>query len=197
MCDEGKQKEATVGDPTVLATDQPRASLVVRQGVQVGTTYHITSAEVILGREEETDIPVRDPEVSRRHARLSWQSGNYFVEDLGSTNGTFLNGALIASPQPLRSGDTIGMGQTLLVFRTEAEPPAARAPAPAAYPAQPPPPAAPAPPGVQTSETNQCLLWGCGCSLLLGLLFIVLVGVAVLIFGQEIQSILDSLGSLI
>lgn len=186
-------------DPTVLATDQPRASLVVRQGAQVGTTYHITSAEVILGREEGTDISVRDPEVSRRHVRLSWQSGNYFVEDLGSTNGTFLNGALVASPQPLRSGDTIGMGQTLLVFRTEAEPPAAHAPVPADYSAPPPPPAAPmpAPPEVQKSGTSQCLLWGCGCLLLLGLLFIVLAGVAVLIFGQEIQSILNSLGSLI
>jgi predicted component of type VI protein secretion system len=165
----------------------------VRQGAQAGTTYHITSAEAIIGREEETEISVRDPEVSRRHARISWQSGNYSVEDLGSTNGTFLNGALVTSPQPLRSGDTIGMGQTLLVFQTEASAVTAQAPVPpvSAPPPQPSPAAAPA---EQKSGNSQCLLWGCGCLILLGLFSIILVGIAIIIFGQEIQPLFDSLG---
>jgi hypothetical protein len=185
-----------VDDQTVLATDQPLASLVVRQGANVGMTYHITRAEAVLGREEETDISVRDPEVSRRHARISWQSGSHYVEDLGSTNGTFLNGNLVTSPQPLRSGDTIGIGQTMLVFQTEASArPTKPPPAPdyAAPPPSPPPPAA-ARPAEQKAGSNRCLLWGCGCLILLGLLFLVFIIAGTLIFASDIQPILDDLG---
>lgn len=185
-------------DQTVLATDQPRASLVVSQGAQVGTTYYITSAEVILGRDEETEISVRDPEVSRRHARISWQSGNHYVEDLGSTNGTFLNGSLVTSPQPLRSGDTIGLGQTLFVFQTEAaDAVPARPPTEPAYTAPPPPPmpaAAPAPMEEPGSRNSRCLLWGCGCLILLGVLLFFLFIAGILIFAPEIQPVLDDLG---
>ena len=176
-------------DPTVLATDQPRASLVERQGTQAGTTYHITSAEAVIGRDEETEVCVRDPEVSRRHALISWQSGNYFVEDLGSTNGTFLNGVLVASPQPLQSGDAIGMGQTLLVFQTEARAVTAQAPVPQDYPAPLPSPPAETP-ADQKSGNTQCLLWGCGCLILLGLFSIILIGIAIVVFGQQIQTFL-------
>jgi hypothetical protein len=192
----------TVDDQTILATDQPRASLVVRQGANAGTTYNITGAEAILGRDEETDIAVRDPEISRRHARISWQSGNYHVEDLGSTNGTFLNGDLVTSPQPLRSGDTVGVGQTLLVFQTEGDAMPAPPPAEPAYaappppsPAAPPPPPSPAaPPEEQEGRSSRCLLWGCGCLILLGLLFVIVVAVGSLLFAQEIQPVLDDLG---
>lgn len=180
-------------DQTLLATDQPRASLVVRQGAHIGATYSIISAEAILGRDEEADVSVRDPEVSRRHARISWQSGNYYVEDLGSTNGTFLNGALVTSPQPLRSGDTIGVGQTLLVFQMMGEPiPVQPAAAPAYSPPIQPSPTAPA--VERKSGGSRCLLWGCGCLILLGLLLIVLAGVAMLLFAQQLQPIFDELG---
>jgi hypothetical protein len=182
-----------VDDQTILATDQHRASLVVRQGVNVGTTYQITSAEAVLGRDEDTDVSVRDPEVSRRHARISWQSGDYYVEDLGSTNGTFLNGALVTSPQPLRSGDTIGVGQTLLVFQTEAVVIPAQPPAAPAYSA-PPPPSSAAPPAEKTGGSSRCLLWGCGCLILLGLLIVILAVVGTLFFAHEIQPVFDNLG---
>jgi hypothetical protein len=182
-----------VDDQTILTTDQHRASLVVRQGVNVGTTYHVTSAEAVLGRDEDTEISVRDPEVSRRHARISWQSGDYYVEDLGSTNGTFLNGALVTSPQPLRSGDTIGVGQTLLVFQTEADVIPAQPPAAPVYSAPPEPPSA-APPAEQTGGSSRCLLWGCGCLILLGLLIVIVAGVGTLFFAREIQPVFDDLG---
>ncbi|MFW9805054.1 MAG: FHA domain-containing protein [Candidatus Thorarchaeota archaeon] len=184
-------------DQTVLATDQPRASLVVSQGAQVGTTYYITGAEAILGRDEETEISVRDPEVSRRHARISWQSGNYYIEDLGSTNGTFLNSSLVTSPQPLRSGDTIGLGQTLFVFQTEADAMPAQPPPRPAYTAPPPPPmpaAAPADVEEPRSRNTRCLLWGCGCLILLGVLLFILVVAGILIFARDIQPVLDDLG---
>jgi hypothetical protein len=182
-----------VDDQTVLAWGQPQASLVVRQGAQVGTTFSITSSEAILGREEGIDISVRDPEVSRRHARITWQSGNYYVEDLGSTNGTFLNGALVTSPQPLRSGDTIGIGQTMLVFQTQAEAVPDQPVAAPTYPA-PLPPSPAALPAEQKSGGRRCLLWGCGCLILLGLLLVILAVAAMLLFAEEIQPIFDDLG---
>jgi len=137
-----------VDDQTVLAGSQPQASLVVSQGAQVGTTFSITGSEVILGREEGIGIAVPDPEVSRQHARVVWQGGYYYLEDLGSTNGTFLNGTPVTGAQILRAGDSIGIGQTLLVFQTQpgAIPAEAVAAPAAAYPTQAPPPApAPAP----------------------------------------------------
>jgi hypothetical protein len=178
-----------VDDQTVLAWGQPQASLVVRQGAQVGTTFSIVMPEAVLGRDETAEISVRDPEVSRRHARVIWQSGSYYVEDLGSTNGTFLNGDLVVSPQALQPGDTIGIGQTLLVFQMQvgAVPPQATGISQA--PAMPPPVAEPAP-----QKRSRCLLWGCGCVILLGLLLVVLAVVAMVLFAEDIQPIFDELG---
>lgn len=179
-------------DRTVLAWGQPQASLVVRQGAQVGTTFSIVRQEATLGRDETAEISIRDPEVSRRHARVVWQSGSYYVEDLGSTNGTFLNGALVVSPQALQPGDTIGIGQTLLVFQMQvgavppqatsvSEAPAAPPPSPAAEPAAP-------------KSRSRCMVWGCGCVILLGLVLVVLAVVAMVVFAEDIQPIFDELG---
>jgi hypothetical protein len=97
-----------------------------------------------------------DPEISRSHARVFRDpQGQLMIEDLGSTNGTIVNGTRIAGPQPLRGGDTVSIGQSTIqvqaaagadqatAFRTappETGPPAAAPPPP------PPPPPAPAPP---------------------------------------------------
>ena len=178
-------------DQTVLAWGQPQASLTIRQGAQVGTTFAVVSPEVILGREEGAHITLRDPEASRRHARISWQSGNYYVEDLGSTNGTFLNGTLVSSPQALHSGDTVGIGQTLLVFQMQVGAPLPQA---TAVSAQPVPPLEAVEPAAPKSGTSRCLLWGCGCLILLGLLLVVLAIVAMIVFAQDIQPIFDELG---
>jgi pSer/pThr/pTyr-binding forkhead associated (FHA) protein len=71
----------------------------------------------MVGRDLANDIAISDPEVSRRHARFFKKEGIVFVEDLGSTNGTFLNGTRLSSPQPLRPGDTITFGDKItLVF---------------------------------------------------------------------------------
>ena len=182
-------------DQTLMARGQPAASLVVRQGAQVGMTFSIMGEEAILGREEGIDVSVRDPEVSRRHSRISWQNGSYYIEDLKSTNGTFLNGALVTSPQPLRSGDTIGIGQTVLVFQSELGA-AFEQPAVAdAYPGS--QPASPAAGPARRERRNRCLLVGCGCLVLLGVLVLVVLLVLFLAFPQELENFLNSILNII
>ncbi|MBV9333325.1 MAG: FHA domain-containing protein [Candidatus Eremiobacteraeota bacterium] len=68
-----------------------------------------------LGRTREAEIVLRDPEVSRRHARFETQNGVVYVEDLKSSNGTFLNGRRLAEPLEIRAGDEIDVGTTRLV----------------------------------------------------------------------------------
>jgi pSer/pThr/pTyr-binding forkhead associated (FHA) protein len=82
-----------------------------------------------------------DPEISRQHARFRLlDSGDVLIEDLGSTNGTFVNGERIAAPRMLAPGDTIKMGQTTVQFG-DASQGTMVTPPPAAAPVQPPPPA--------------------------------------------------------
>ena len=68
-----------------------------------------------LGRTREAEIFLRDAEVSRRHARFETQNGVVFLEDLKSSNGTFLNGRRLADPLEIRPGDEIDVGTTRLV----------------------------------------------------------------------------------
>ncbi len=181
-------------DQTVLASGTPGAKLVVHQGTQAGTTFPLIGDVVILGREEDVGISIHDPEVSRRHARISRQAGRYVLEDMNSTNGTYLNGVQITGPQPLHAGDRISMGQTVLVFQIEPETVAAQPTAAPVQPAPPPPPAPAAAPVEQEKGRGRCLLWGCGCLILLGLLLAVLAGAIALLFAEELQPIFDELG---
>ena len=100
---------------------RPTASLVVRQGTQVGHTYALEASSNVIGREEGVTLVVPDSQISRRHAQISWLAGQYVLEDLRSTNGTFVNGARITGPHRLMDGDSIGVGQTLLVFQVKTE----------------------------------------------------------------------------
>ena len=174
-------------DPTMMGHSRPSATLVVRQGPQAGMSFSITGNQVVIGREEGVDIILQDPESSRRHSRISWQGGDFVIEDLGSTNGTFVNGVQITTPQILNPGDSIGIGQTALVFQ------ASSAPA-SAYPYQAPPPQqAPAyssPPSADTtqdSKTTQYLLYGCGCLLLIGICILLAIAASVLLFPGMVE----------
>jgi pSer/pThr/pTyr-binding forkhead associated (FHA) protein len=89
--------------------------LTMRTGPVPGKTYLLENEESTLGRDLSTDIPISDPEVSRRHARFFKQDDNFFIEDLGSTNGTFLNGERISSPLQLRKGDLITFGESVVL----------------------------------------------------------------------------------
>lgn len=73
--------------------------------------------EVIVGRGGNCDIPIGDEFASNLHAKIYEAEGRFYVEDLGSTNGTYVNGRRITYPTELRGGDQIKIGRTALEFR--------------------------------------------------------------------------------
>jgi hypothetical protein len=174
-------------DPTMMGHSRPSATLVVRHGPQACMSFSITGNQVILGREEGLDIILQDPEASRRHSRISWQGGDFVIEDLGSTNGTFVNGVQITAPQILGPGDSIGIGQTALVFQVSGAPAGAypyQAPPPQQVPSYSPPPRTDA---AQDSKTPQYLLYGCGCLLLIGICILLAIAASVLLFPSMVE----------
>src|SRR5436190_23165195 len=117
------------------------------EGPMAGTEIAI-AGDFVVGRGETGFGNLHgDPEISRTHARIrELEGGVVLVEDLGSTNGTFVNGQRVHGQQVLRSGDRIRMGATTLVLTREGDPaptePGARPGPPAGAIAPPPPPAA-------------------------------------------------------
>lgn len=93
----------------------PIFQITIRSGPSPGKTFPLEREEVFLGRDQANDITISDAEVSRRHARFIMQDENILVEDLGSTNGTFLNGERVSTPQQLRPGDVISLGENIIL----------------------------------------------------------------------------------
>ncbi|MCY3572868.1 MAG: FHA domain-containing protein [Chloroflexi bacterium] len=89
--------------------------LVVRRGPQPNESYEIGSEATTLGRGINNDIVINDREISRSHLRLLRAGDGLTLEDLGSTNGTFVNGKRIAGITPLQVGDMIGLGDTVVL----------------------------------------------------------------------------------
>ena len=107
---------------------RPHAWLVIERGRSLGKRFTLGNVESQIGRWDadggifpDVDLDADDPEakVSRRHARITLREGRYFLEDLGSTNGTFVNRGKRLLPghlQPLQDGDEIIVGKTFLRF---------------------------------------------------------------------------------
>lgn len=87
--------------------------LIVRRGPQPNQIYELNKDSLTIGRDINNEIVINDPEVSRNHCRLTRGAGGYTLEDLGSTNGTFINGQRLTGSRPLASSDMIGMGETV------------------------------------------------------------------------------------
>ena len=79
--------------------------------------YLLASAERLVGRDPGNDIVIDDDHVSARHARIWLAAEDFWVEDLGSTNGTFVNGQRIRGAMHLQAGDLIKLGHSLFRFR--------------------------------------------------------------------------------
>ena len=96
-------------------------SLVFLAGPIAGRRYKLSDGEYVIGRRSDCQIFVPDMRVSRQHARL-WKDGEtWTLEDLGSNNGTYVNGEKIDAERVLRSGDEVRVGKSRLVF-LEAKP---------------------------------------------------------------------------
>jgi pSer/pThr/pTyr-binding forkhead associated (FHA) protein len=118
----------------------------MRSGPNPGTVYALDSDQISIGRDSSNEISVNDAEVSRRHTRLTFQGGKYVLEDMGSTNGTFVNGQRLTGPRVLKSGEVVSLGeQIVFVYEAVDSDPGATMVSPRNIPA-PRPVAAPPPP---------------------------------------------------
>lgn len=100
----------------------PTFRLVLKSGPNSGQIFPLEASEIIIGRDINTTFVINDPEVSRRHARLTLQGVNYIIEDLGSTNGTMVSGQRLAGPYILRPGELITLGEHTNVLFESADP---------------------------------------------------------------------------
>lgn len=101
----------TEGDDLVLP---PEWALVVYTGAALGRVFPLPPGETLLGRTAGPGIALLDDEVSRQHARIHSRNGKIQIEDLGSTNGTRVNGEFIQNLTELHSGDRLSLGGHVL-----------------------------------------------------------------------------------
>jgi pSer/pThr/pTyr-binding forkhead associated (FHA) protein len=91
--------------------------LVVTQGALSGTTVRLGDQPVTLGRSQESTIVLDDDYVSGRHARFYQRDGQWLVEDMGSTNGTYLDRTKVTSATPVKIGVPVRIGKTVVELR--------------------------------------------------------------------------------
>lgn len=90
--------------------------LFVRSENQQGQEFEVGDV-VVMGRSHETDVVLDDPYASDFHLRLVSQESGMMLHDLGSTNGTYVNGRRVSAPTELKRGDTIQVGKTVMEIR--------------------------------------------------------------------------------
>lgn len=108
----GIHSAETVGGGNAV---DPRLVVERAPGHTPGMEYEI-GAGAVLGRGDQAEIRLEDPYASGRHAQLSLQGGRVVLEDLGSTNGTYLNEEEVAGPQPLYQGDRVRIGDSEFTY---------------------------------------------------------------------------------
>jgi Inner membrane component of T3SS, cytoplasmic domain len=91
--------------------------LVVTAGALKGTTIDLAQQQITLGRANDATLVLNDDYASSRHARIFPQDGQWIVEDLGSTNGTYLDRQKVTRPMPVPLGVPIRIGKTVLELR--------------------------------------------------------------------------------
>lgn len=100
------------------ASRKTRSFLEVIKGDEEGKIFYIDQGDAVIGRHEECDIEVQDREISRKHLRIFCENRRWFVQDLGSTNGTYVN-KLRVDRYMVNPGDKIKAGQTQFRFNIE------------------------------------------------------------------------------
>lgn len=102
--------------PSRRAKKAPKKAAVVEGGNLKGKSFDLGS-ELIVGRAEKCHVVLDDTYVSQMHARIFARDDVYMLEDLGSTNGTYLNRQKVTSPTELQRGDRVKIGRTVLEMR--------------------------------------------------------------------------------
>ncbi|MBN1903062.1 SpoIIE family protein phosphatase [Candidatus Sumerlaeota bacterium] len=97
------------------------ARLVVESGVDGGMIFPLSEPRTTLGRSVSNSIQIIDRKVSRRHSEIQFRDGSYVFKDLGSKNGSFIDGNIIKNEQKLDNGNKIKIGETVLVFESGPE----------------------------------------------------------------------------
>ncbi len=92
-----------------------RPCLTVLTGTSTGHIYKLAHGSHVIGRKESSELRITDDGISRQHARVRCEGDLIFVEDMGSRNGTYVNGRLIKDPTPLHDGDKIQVGRTTVI----------------------------------------------------------------------------------
>jgi FHA domain len=123
---QGRQRRRQRKPPQVKTPRQPRAGrpgrgtpqrLLVTAGGLAGTSIGLTDQQITIGRANDATLVLNDDYASTRHARLFPQDGQWIVEDLGSTNGTYLDRQKVTQPTPVPPGVPIRIGKTVLELR--------------------------------------------------------------------------------
>ena len=113
-----KQSARNDSGPTTTGGTRHRPqNLVIVDGPLSGSSFQLGSAPVLLGRSNEATVPLEDDYASGRHARLFPQGSRWFLEDLGSTNGTFVQGQQLSRAAAVEPGMQFRVGRTVMELR--------------------------------------------------------------------------------
>ena len=104
------------GRRSISSGSQAGELVVVRSDTQSGTRVMVTDS-VVVGRSDEADVFLDDPYASTFHMRLTIDEGTMVLADLGTTNGTYVNGRRVTTPMPLSTGDSVQVGKTIMEVR--------------------------------------------------------------------------------
>ncbi|WP_157006400.1 FHA domain-containing protein [Agromyces laixinhei] len=100
-----------------LASSDNATRLIITSGTKNGTEFPLGNDEITIGRSSDSAIIIRDDYTSTHHARLMQWNGRWMLQDLDSTNGTFLNGSRVTVPTPIPLGATVKVGATTFELR--------------------------------------------------------------------------------
>jgi len=124
----------TSGAPKVTVTNRPKkarrtnsgenrlprgalSQLIVTEGTLAGTRIALTGKPILIGRANDSTLVLTDDYASTRHARISETNNVWYLEDLGSTNGTYVGQTKVTGPIPLEAGEVIRIGKTAMELR--------------------------------------------------------------------------------
>jgi hypothetical protein len=118
---QARQQPAARAQPTPARPSKPKGRLprhlVVTGGALAGQSIELENAPVTIGRAPESTLVLTDDYASSHHARLVPRDGQWLIEDLGSTNGTYLDKTKVTSPTPVTPGAKVRIGKTVLELR--------------------------------------------------------------------------------